>query len=132
VSAIIVVASSSGPIATAGNVTDEWVRDQVTARLRNRGIWAFASREQAVAAGKLAVVLGVHVNSMNIKDTVLYPWAISLSIYDHATFVGGGSGTVTLWTASSFGFGGSAVVVDQVIGSINGHVDKLSSELKTE
>jgi S1-C subfamily serine protease len=132
VSAVVVVASSSGPIATAGNVTDAWVRDQVMARLRNRGVWAFASREEAAAAGKLALVLSVSVNSMNIKDTVLYPWMISLRIYDHTTFVGGGSGTVSLWSDSTFGFGGSAVVVDQVIGSINADVDKLSAELKTD
>lgn len=53
IGAVIVMADTAGPVATAGGMTEQWLRGHVTARLRNHGIWVYGSREQARADERL-------------------------------------------------------------------------------
>lgn len=129
VTAVFLVTASTGPVATAGGMTEEWMRARIGRRLRNKGIWVFESREEAIRAKKYAVPLMVGIDSMNIEDTVFYPWRITLYIFENATYADGELRPVVLWSDGTFGFGGSSVVTEQVAGALDERIDELATKL---
>lgn len=129
VSAVVVSASSVGPIATGGGLVDKLLAARVTRRLRDRGIWVYASRDEARRAGKLALPLIVEVHSMNIKDTVFYPWKIEMNVFDTTDFTDGSNSVITVWNFNTYGYGGSDVVVQQVAEIIDQTIDDLAAKM---
>lgn len=129
VTAVIVFSDVTGPVATAGGMTASWLRERVTARLRNHGIWVFSSREEAHKEHRFALPLSVDVYSMNIEDTVFYPWLIEISLMDTTNFTDGSHDMITVWNFSTYGYGGSKIVLEQVEKTIDESIDNLARKM---
>lgn len=129
VQAVVLYTESKGPVATAGGMTDKWIHGRVAARLRKHGIWVFDSPAGARKAEKFALPLFVEVHSMNITDTVFYPWKLDITLMDTADFTDGSKNLITLWNFNTYGYGGSDVVLDQLTETIDTSLDDLAAKL---
>ena len=132
VTAVVVRGYTSGPIATVGNMTSAWVKARLSRRLKERGIWVYEDYASANKDGRYAASISIDIGSLNIKDTVFYPWRISINVDDYSSFASGGGGPVTIWTDGTFGYGGSGVVIDQVTKAIDGFGDSIAAAMKHE
>jgi S1-C subfamily serine protease len=126
VRAVIVVATSKGPVATQGGITADWIRERATKGLRAAGIGVYATRAEADKARVYAPPLSFEVSSMQISETVFYPWSLSVTLLDTTDFSDGSNGLVTVWDSSQFGYGGSQIVVQQVADTLEKEVDKFA------
>ena len=124
--AVIVVSTSKGPIASQGGITADWIRDRATKGLRAAGIGVFASRAEAEKAKVYAPPLSFEMGSMQISETVFYPWWLSITLLDTTDFSDGSNGLVTVWDSTNYGYGGSKVVVQQVADTLEKEVDKFA------
>ncbi len=129
ISAVVIDAKTSGPLLTAGDMTADWVRARVTSRLKNHGIFVFSSMEEAQKAERYAVTLKIEISSLNIRDTVFYPWQVEINVVDTTNLAGGGRGKVNVLSYATFGYGGSDAVLKQVTDLLDETVSELANML---
>lgn len=127
--AVVLSVSSEGPIAFEGGVSKAWLAKNLTRRMSAAGIAVFASQEAANKEGYYAHSLVVSVASMNIDDSVFYPWRINVDVMEFVDFADGAYKMVSVWQDGSFGFGGSSVVVEQVSSAVLKVVGRLADDV---
>jgi hypothetical protein len=126
VRAIVIAASSRGPIAEQGGLTEAWLRDRPTQRLRRAGFRVFRDGNQARDAEMYAVLVIADLGSLKSSAGEVYPWSFRLEVSDTTAFTDGSQDFVTIWGDGTFGFGGSKGVLDQVVETIDQVADKLA------
>jgi S1-C subfamily serine protease len=129
VSAVVLSTRTNGPLLTAGDLTADWVRERVATRLKNHGIFVFANLDEARKAEKYAVTLKIDIDSLNIKDTVFYPWQMEINVLDTTDLAGGGRGEVHVFSFATFGYGGSKAVLKQVSDTLDENVSAVANML---
>jgi S1-C subfamily serine protease len=121
---VVVSTSAGGPIASQGGVSTDWIKQRVMEKLTSVGIAAFASWDEERKGGSCGPLFSVEVNSMAIRDTVLYPWTLNVTLSDSSDFIDGSHGWGTTWQLLSHGYGGSNVVAGQVVDELDSIIDK--------
>jgi len=114
VQAVLVNAVSEGPLATKGDLTPGHVSRLVRNALKETGLTVFASSEEARRAKVDTPELHVSLHSLKVKGTPYYPWSIVFELQDISTMSDGSTRFVSIWSASSHGYGGNQVVLEQV------------------
>ena len=132
VRAVIISASSDGPVATEGKIDSNWIVARATKALREAGIGVFVSQAEAQKSTAYALSLVIDVSSMRIEGTAFYPWTLSLTLGDTSDFSDGSNGIVVTWQSGTYGFGGSQVVVDQVAGQLDRQISKFAIDALKE
>lgn len=130
VGAVVLVATSSGPISTQGELTGEWLTRRVSQHLRHAGVAVFESVDDAREAQQYAVLLRVDLSSLKATTDYVYPWRIDIEVRDTTQFVDGERGFVTIWSNGTFGYGGSKVVLEQVVGAVDEIADSLTDAIR--
>lgn len=129
VRAVILISSAEGPVASAGKITSPWIRARAAKALTDAGFQVFASQADAHKANAYALSLVIDLSSMWIEGTGFYPWTLNLSLGDSTDFADGSNSVVLTWQSSTYGYGGSDVVINQVAKNLDQELSKFAIDV---
>lgn len=128
---IFLLADARGPIATEGDLTRAWLLERVAQELRKAGLKVLTD-EAALRTNKTyAVLVSAELSSLEATDEGIYPWMLSLELADRTQLTDRTKAYVTVWRQSLYGYGGSQVVVEQVVRNVDRLADKLALAILT-
>jgi len=123
---IFLVAEANGPIATEGDLTGAWLLERVAKQLRKAGLTVLTDEASLRAGTGYPVLVGAELGSLEAATGGIYPWMLRVELSDRTQLTDGSKAYVTLWSQSTYGYGGSQVVVDQVADIVDRIADKLA------